>query len=317
MIKHLNNYEIDKAKWDNCIEKSFNGIIYAYSWYLDIVSPEWEALIEEDYSIVFPLTQRSKNGINYLFQPVFTQQLGVFSIKKLNSEIVQQFLKHIPQKYKFIDINLNTFNQIDNSEIQAQRFVTYELDLIHSYEFIYKHYANNTKRNIKKAQNEKIQLMSNLKPEVIIDLFRKNKGKDLNNLKDKDYQILTKLIYKCLQKGRAYLIGAYNTNNELCAGTIFIESHKKIIFLFSATNELAKENGAMFYLIDKFIFENSQKNLTLDFEGSNISSLARFYRGFGSTECIYLHLEINKLNFIYNFLLKAKRNLINKFQKNG
>ncbi len=81
MIKYLKHHEVAKDKWDECIDKAFNGIIYAYSWYLDLVSPEWEALIEDDYSIVFPLTQRNKNNINYLFQPVFTQQLGVFSKK--------------------------------------------------------------------------------------------------------------------------------------------------------------------------------------------------------------------------------------------
>src|SRR4030043_203599 len=56
MIKHLRHHEIDKERWDESIKKAFNGIIYAYSWYLDIVSPGWEALITEDYKKVMPLT---------------------------------------------------------------------------------------------------------------------------------------------------------------------------------------------------------------------------------------------------------------------
>jgi len=46
MIIYHKHHEIDRDRWDECIRKSFNGIIYAYSWYLDIVSPQWEALIE-------------------------------------------------------------------------------------------------------------------------------------------------------------------------------------------------------------------------------------------------------------------------------
>ena len=56
MIKHLTHNMIDKRRWDDCIAKSFNGSVYAWSWYLDIVHPNWEALIENDYERVMPLT---------------------------------------------------------------------------------------------------------------------------------------------------------------------------------------------------------------------------------------------------------------------
>jgi len=48
LIKHLKNSEIDIALWDECISKSFNGLVYAYSFYLDVVCPNWEALVFED-----------------------------------------------------------------------------------------------------------------------------------------------------------------------------------------------------------------------------------------------------------------------------
>ena len=46
---------IDKKHWDDCISKSFNGNVYAWSWYLDIVHPKWEALVENDYERVMAL----------------------------------------------------------------------------------------------------------------------------------------------------------------------------------------------------------------------------------------------------------------------
>ena len=60
----------------------------------------------------------------------------------------------------------------------------------------------------------------------------------------------------------------------------------------------------MFLLLDSFIKENSQKNITLDFEGSNDENLARFYKGFGSKECVYLQLRRNRLPFLINWLKK-------------
>ncbi len=45
MIRHLKNDEIEREKWDECIAAAFNGNVYGFSWYLDIVSPGWEALV--------------------------------------------------------------------------------------------------------------------------------------------------------------------------------------------------------------------------------------------------------------------------------
>jgi hypothetical protein len=48
MIKYLRQDEINVDKWDQCISHSVNGMIYAFSWYLDIVNNRWEALVEGD-----------------------------------------------------------------------------------------------------------------------------------------------------------------------------------------------------------------------------------------------------------------------------
>ncbi|MEA3446653.1 MAG: hypothetical protein U9R19_18205, partial [Bacteroidota bacterium] len=95
-IRFLIHKQIDKRKWNQCIKSSVNGIVYAYSWYLDIVSENWEALVEDDYKSVMPLTINEKYGISYLRQPIFTQQLGVFSSQRLDSNLVKTFIKSIP-----------------------------------------------------------------------------------------------------------------------------------------------------------------------------------------------------------------------------
>ncbi len=80
MIRHLPHSSIDKQKWDACISDSRNRIPYALSWWLDAVCPGWDALVQDDYLAVMPLTHGHKFGIDYLYQPYFTQQLGIFSL---------------------------------------------------------------------------------------------------------------------------------------------------------------------------------------------------------------------------------------------
>jgi len=74
--------------------------------------------------------------------------------------------------------------------------------------------------------------------------------------------------------------------------------------LFSATNAQSKANGAMFLIVDQLIRDHSEKIRVLDFEGSNVASLARFYKSFGSDEFNYLRIKRNRLPWILKLLKK-------------
>ncbi|NMD01548.1 MAG: hypothetical protein GYA62_17755, partial [Bacteroidales bacterium] len=78
-LTYLKHNEINKQKWENCILNAINGNLYAYAWYLDIVSPNWEAFVSDNYEVVIPLTVKKMLGFRTLQQPLFTQQLGVFT----------------------------------------------------------------------------------------------------------------------------------------------------------------------------------------------------------------------------------------------
>ena len=300
-IKYLQHNEIDKIKWDKCIIHSYNGIIYAFSWYLDVISKNWEALIVGDYDMIFPIIPGKKFGINYLYQPLFLQQLGVFSYQKLNSDVVEKFLDAIPKKYKFYEINLNTFNKISSAKYQTTQRVTYEIDLICPYESLIKKYSTNTKRNIKKAKKNNLQIFKKLPVKEFIDFKQKN---SIVKLKEEDYSVLRNIISISIFYTVGELYGVYNSENKLCAAAFFIKSHNKVIYLVSVSSEEGKQKRAMFFLIDSFIKKNSQKNLTLDFEGSNIESIARFFKGFGANPCYYQFVKKNNLPWFVKLFKK-------------
>jgi hypothetical protein len=310
MIKYLKYDEINKKKWDACIKESFNGLIYGYSWYLDIVAEDWDALVEGDYDRILPLPSRRKYAISYLYQPFFTQQLGVFSKNILTEEITEDFIKSIPPIYRFAEINLNIYNKLDPDKYDIRWMLNHELDLIKPYKDLYSNFSKNIKRNLKKAKNNQVEILKNIRPDEIIEVFKQNKGKEIRVLNDLDYVRLKRIIYTCLYKGKAKIYGAYTPENELCAGAVFTFSHNKATFLFSATNEVAKELGAMPLLIDHFIKEHAQTHLTLDFEGSNDPNLARFYKSFNANEIFYPHLKIDRLPWLVRPVVK----LVKKFR---
>ena len=255
----------------------------------------------DNYDYVFPLTFRKKYGINYLYQPYFNQQLGVFTTKKLTEEVVENFINAIPNKFKFIEINLNSFNKFSRKDFKIKTSLTLELDLIESYEDLKNKYSENTIRNIKKAEKNNLSYKIEESPDEVIKAFTENKGKEIEQLKEEDYNKLKKLFNVVSSKGKGQVWKVFK-EKEFCAGALFIESNNKVIFIFSGSTQLAKETGAMPFLIDKFIEKNSQRNLILDFGGSNDKNLARFYKSFGSNDCFYLQIKKNKLPFIIKWL---------------
>lgn len=308
MIKYLKHSEIDLRKWDVCINRSFNGNAYANSWYLDIVHPSWEALVENDYERVMPLTGGSKMGVSYLFQPYFTQQLGVFSQSVLNPKIVLEFIGHIPRHFKFIEINLNSLNKLDDPRFKAIPNKNHILDLINEYPKIAAKYSSNTKRNIKKSQKTTQTLMKNIKPEAVVKLFRENRGKEIGKWDDGHYAILTRLMYTAVYKGKGIVYGVFDGRNQLTAAAFFLKSNNRLIFLFSGADSFARESSAMTFLIDGVIQEFAPSQLVLDFEGSNNTDLARFYKGFGAKEVEYSSLRVNRLPFpLKQFLVVYKK----------
>lgn len=305
MIQYLKHNEIDKKKWDHAVDRSANTLIYASSWYLDIVGPGWDALVEDDYVSVMPLTRNKKYGVEYIYPPYFTQQMGVFSRNKVTPEKVQEFLHAIPFQYKFIETNLNTRNTFDISGFNIKRNTNIELRLNLSYEALRKTFSEDTQRNIKKAGKHDVKLQKGIAPEDVIRIFRKNTGKKIDNLRDKNYKVLLNLINTCIRKGYAEVWGA-TSENRLCAGVVWLTKGGRSIFLFSATDDRAKKTGAMFFLIDQFIQENAGKNMILDFEGSNLPGLARFYKGFGSEEMVYLQIRRNNLPKLIKWIKEMK-----------
>jgi hypothetical protein len=296
MIRHYQHHQIDKSKWDECVNHSVNTMIYAYSWYLDIVCKNWEALIEDDYKSIFPLTCRRKSGINYLFQPAFTQQLGIFSLTNISEQKVSDYIEAIPKKYKIIEVNLNTENSFSSKNFSIKKNLTHELSLNTNYDELSGNFSSNTKRNIKKALASNILINDNADLNEIINIFRKNRGRDIRTLKNKEYKILLQLTEECKKREGAEVLGAYTSDNKFCAGAVFIKTNKRTIFLFSSTNEQAKKTSAMSFLIDHYINSHSSKEMVLDFEGSNDPDLARFYKSFGSKEKYYLQIISHRLS---------------------
>ncbi|PID89124.1 MAG: hypothetical protein CSB01_03650, partial [Bacteroidia bacterium] len=126
MIEFVKRKHIDTKKWDALLYKSDNRMVYALSGYLDLMSDcRWNALIEKDkngeYKTVMPLPFKEKYGVKYLYQPFFSQQLGVFSKGKITSQMTLRFIEAIPKSYRLVEINLNEGQKIKKEQLIGKK----------------------------------------------------------------------------------------------------------------------------------------------------------------------------------------------------
>ena len=282
--------EIDTKRWDDCIDKASNGLIYAYSFYLDYTSVNWDCLILDDYEAVMPLPWKKKFGIHYLYQPFFTAQLGLFG-NNLSPISLENFLNAIPHKFKLWEFSLNHHNLFQLQSFNLFERLNYVLPLNQPYDVLYKNYRDNVKRNIKKS----IQYGGYVKTGIDINDIIELAKQQLNRASEREFENF-KSLYSLLQsKSAAKAYGIYSSANLLLASSVFTFSHNRAYYILVGNNPNGRTLGASHALIDAFIKDHAAGDLLLDFEGSDIRNLAFFYSSFGAREEKYPAIKLNRL----------------------
>ncbi len=292
-ISYLTYQHINKTKWDTCIDNASNGLIYGYSFYLDCMAKNWDALVLNDYEAVMPLTWNKKYGIHYLYQPPFTACLGVFG-NELSAETVNEFLNSVPAKFSYWDIYFNHGNYFKLSDFNLYERKNYVLPLNESYEHLYSNYRENIQRNIKKAGQFGLTINKNIPVSEVVALA-KEQTREFASLPAEVFTNFERLYALLCQKEKATTYGVYNKEGGLIASAAFFFSHHRAYYIMVGNHPDGKTLSASHALIDAFIKDHAGQNIILDFEGSDISSLAFFYSSFGAKEEKYSAVKLNRL----------------------
>ena len=288
MIRYITRDTLDLEKYDMCIANAVNSRVYAYSWYLDIVADtNWDVLVLNDYTAVMPLPKRRKYFINYVYQPPWCQQLGVFSLNEIDNNLVEEFINAIPKKFKLVDVFLNVQNSFKDENIKER--TNYILSLNNSYNTLFKNYKKGRKSSIKQALKLNTKIIENYNYSKIIELFKVNKGGEIEE--KIDYGSLNRLIEYGLSINCIYSIGVTNKSNELIGGALFLKNNNRITYLFSSVNKEGREKQGMSLVLDFIIQKFSNNDYILDFEGSMMNKIALFFRSFGVEKEIYYHYK--------------------------
>jgi hypothetical protein len=293
MIVYHKNNEIDREQWDLCVRNSHSIKPYGYSWYLDIMAPGWEALVDDDYDSVFPVPCRSMLGIRYVATPVFLQHLDAYSPDKPPAEALREFLDYLPDFYRLVDLCVG--HRIENDGFRISEMNNYTIDLSKPYEELRLNYSRHCLRNIESASRNRPELADDIKPDELIDLFLRNKGREIKGVRPRDFERLRNLMNFCLKNRKGSIIGVRAEKKRLIYGMFLVEFNGCRTMLFVVNTAASRERRTGYYVVDHLIKSNASTRSVLDFAGSSIPSVAAFMESFGSSGTPYFRIYRNRL----------------------
>ncbi len=282
--------QLDKKKWDNCVNESANGLIYSSTIYLDAMSENWHGLIIDDYIAVMPLPWKRKYGIRYGYTPAFIQQLGV--IGNITKVDLTEILIAIHSFYSFADIHFNFSNKAIQTITPAIHRTNLIIDLSSNYNSIQSHYKSDLKENIRKAGPLCYEEGDS---EFTIELYKTYYSKRMRHITENDYEKFKGLCLLLQKKGQSFNRIVTDENKHILATAIFLIDSKRIYNLMNTTTNEGRHKEANHFLLDRVIREFTGQHLLFDFEGSELPGIKHFYKTFGAIAQPYFHYRYNGL----------------------
>lgn len=309
MLRVIHHHQINKTHWDRCIDQSVMPLPYVYSWYLDIACPGWDAIVNDDYSVVSPVPHRTKFGIKYIYQPFFTQQFGLFATgKQLLESIQSEYYRALSACADFVQYQLHAAHTVwPPTPFCTKTRQTHHLKLSDTYDNLFNQYSENLRRNLKKYKSQLTVKQSN-EADVLIRLFRHEKSKEVNVLHDSDYLTLHNLIKAAVQQDKGTVWEVYE-NNKCIAAAFVLYNDSYVVNILNISDAIGRKKQAMSVLLDGVIQSFSGSPRVFDFEGSDIPGVAAFYRSFGAQSTPYWHITLNQLPWHFRLLKKWKDGL--------
>lgn len=300
IFTHITHKAIDFKKWDRCVSRSAWPSLFAYSFYLNAVSPGWEALIIGDYETVFPLTKKSKFGYGYLPHPPFTGQLGLFG--EVNAAIETQLYEYLQNHFRLIEIELNSTHKGKFTGLSEKH--TYLIDYSKSFS-----YNENSKRNIKKAK-EKELLIEIIKDKSQLSLSKKWLDPFVRESLGIDAYGISRfhaLLLSALEQNQLCTYVTKNKDGQILALAHFIFNKHTVVYLKGNNFDKKQNSGSMHLLMSRAIEDFKTKARYFDFSGGSLPGIGRFFKGLGGKPQNYPILRYNRLPGIIRLLKGEKK----------
>lgn len=290
-INIIPSHQLNTEKWDECVERSSNNLIYAHSFYLDQVTDNWSGIVVNDYECVMPVPWRKKLGIRYCYDVPFIQQLGYFTTVNIDHTIlVDAFFTFI--KYGHYNFNYNNNAIADLPGVKtATNFI---IDLSDK-ESIVNNFTKSFKQSLQNASANNLSYIAATSAEAI-ETYKGLYGQTIKNISEADYKNLT-TITEILSPHKCVARKIIDNNGQTLSIVLLLKDESRLYNIINATNSNGRKTEANYFLYAQLLHEFAGNGLLFDLEGSELPGVKSFYKKMGAVNQPYYRMKINNLPF--------------------
>ncbi len=220
-------------------------------------------------------------GRKILKQPDYAFQLGVFSTSIPDPVTVYEFLQAIPKNYRFRNLCMNKFNIIKKSITRIHNAT--ELDLISPYTQTRSRYSHFIQQRLSLAEENSLSFIGNISVNDLLMFSYRLDKLSKQKLKPNQVSFLRLIASNAIRYRSAQIASAFDASNNLCAAILFLIFNGRASILHAAASGEGLVTGALEFIIDRFISENSEQNLILGIDNPGEKHLMETLKNFGSS----------------------------------
>ncbi|MEY4936675.1 MAG: hypothetical protein RIS64_3034 [Bacteroidota bacterium] len=294
--------------------------IFMQPWWLDVVCEKgkWSVcLFEKNNEIIAASTYfvRQKAGLSCVVQPPLTPYSGIWCKEIVFSKkhqqyhhikaILNQWITQLPkvtffqQQYHY---HLTDWQPFYWQGFQQTTRYTYILNLLQGTAPLYSHFHDNTKRKIRKAIENKLEILQfeSEADTTIFDTFYHFNTLTFQKqgLKNPIPLALFKRLDGVLkEKQQRTIYLARDAAGRYYATLYLVYDSKTAYYLAGGVDTSILNNNALFLLFWKAIQDAAERVPIFDFEGSMLPQVEPVFRSFGSTQMPYFRVFKAKNRF--------------------
>jgi hypothetical protein len=303
----LSRAQIDDADWNARVAAFCGGSAgYMHTAYLDAVAPAWGALLFADGGL-FPIWPRGWGPLRQCRQPWFVQHLAVLPPSEcpISSGQNRPSARELAERLTHARLavlkgaSLLEF-QVDEPPPLADQVpagwqaigrTTYRLPIDSAdSQATRAGYSGHHRRLIRPIDGLHYGKTNN--PDPFLRLFvAQVAGKA--GLTAEQIRSLGRLLKSLLGNQHAVLWTLMREQELLC-GCVLLRSGDRLVYQLAGSSGASMQMGGMHRLVDHILHRPEYRGLTLDFEGSDLTGLQRFYSGFGARPHTYTRWLLDK-----------------------
>ena len=281
------------------LEKQFSKDELQYLTTLDALSSPISFIYDTQHGAVFPFCSNNKLKLfKQVYTPWFVQEFKILGYAR------PIFLKHSAHYFKKNYGKVNLRISTKDASVFKQEGFSVTPRTTYCLQYVNLNLSNNHKRSLKKSQDQNFRVQT-LATYEVVDFLRVNLFERIPNFDEDQIADFSHFITKLESSNQLKILGVRGGVNEVLAAAVFYKEGKVWHYLKGSANQEGRDLGAMHLIIVRFL-EGLNADEILDFNGSEVPGVAKFYEGFGAIKQHYAEINYLKYPRLTNLLVKLK-----------